>query len=140
MSAKNVVAIAPKAPKAKPAFVTAIRSFWKARQALTESLKGATAQDVVLAVAEVTGCAVKKSTSAKAATEWVLDSAHANYEGAKSLRRDVNISLAGEVSRGKKQHAANKVATPEKVLEAYLSLDTKARATFRRMAKLSIAK
>lgn len=140
MATKNVVAIAPKAPKAKPAHVTAIRSFSNSRQALTESLKGATAQDVVLAVAEVTGCAIKKATSAKAATEWVLDSDHANYEGAKSLRRDVNNSLEGKASRGKTQHAANKVATPEKVLEAYLALDTKARATFRKLAKLSIAK
>jgi hypothetical protein len=151
MSAKNVVAIAP---KAKPAFVTAMRVFdvekKKLREAnetacaaLAKALKGATAQDIVLAVAVVTGCAVKKATGARAATPWVLDRDHANYEGTKTLSRDVRNALAGKASRGKTQtaaKAASKVATPEKVLEAYLSLDTKARATFRKMAKLAIVK
>lgn len=152
MSAKNVVALAP---KAKPAFVTAMRAFNAEKQklrkanetacaALAKALKGATAQDVVLAIAEATGCAVKKATGARAATPWVLDGKHVNYEGAKTLSRDVRGALAGKPSRGKTQHAAkkaaNKVATPEKVFEAYLELDAKARAAFRKMAKLVVAK
>jgi len=151
MSAKNVVAIAP---KAKAAFVTAVRVFHaekqkirkaeeSARAALVKALKGATAQDVVLTVAEVAGCAVKKSTSAKANTPWVLDNGDANYENAKTLSRDVRLALAGKATRSQTQaakKAANTVVTPEKVFEAYRELDSKGRAAFRKLAKLAVAK
>lgn len=139
MTKQTVVALAP---VAKPEFVKAIATFSKARTALAEALKGAERQDVVAAVGKVTGCALKQAVGGKALTPWVLDSAHANYEGAKTLLRDVLAQLKGEVSRGTRQgrKAANKVVKVEDVVSMYLELDAKGRAAFRKLAKLQIAK
>ena len=102
--AKTITTIA--APKANPAHVSGIRAFDQSRTELAKSLKGATAQQVVLAVAEVKGCPVKHTTHHRANTEWVLDDSHAEYQGAKTLLRDVNDVLSGKVTRSEKQAAA----------------------------------
>lgn len=137
----NVVALAP---VAKPEFVKAIATFAKARTTLAAALEGADRQDVVAAVGAVTKCPLKPAVGGKALTAWVLDSKHTNYEGAKTLLRDVVALMKGDVSRGTKQgrakKAANKVVKPEDVVSMYLELDAKGRAAFRKLAKLQIAK
>jgi len=136
-----VVAIAP---VAKPEFVKAIAAFAKARTTLAAALTGADRQDVVAAVGAVTKCPLKPAVGGKALTAWVLDSKHTNYEGAKTLLRDVVALMKGEESRGKKQaaakKAANKVVKVEDVVALYKALDAKGRAAFRKQAGLAVAK
>jgi hypothetical protein len=134
---KTIATIA--APKAVPAHVSGIRAFDQSRTELAKSLKGATAQQVVLAVAEVKGCPVKRSTSARANTEWILDNAHAKYEGAKTLLRDVNDVLSGQVTRGKKQADAKAEVAKAADTDAAAALFKALERIVAGRAKLSVA-
>jgi hypothetical protein len=138
--AKTITTIA--APKAVQAHVAALRTFWKAREKFVAALTNATDLQLVLAVSEVTGCAVKHSTHHLAKTEWVLDSEHAEYEGAKTMLRDIRNVLSGHMTRGEQQVAnaadADDAANLFKALERVVAGRAKlSAADRRRFAKLA---
>ena len=138
--AKTITTIV--APKAVPAHVAALRTFWKAKQKFIESLKDATDLQLVLAVSEVTGCAVKHSTHHLAKTEWVLDNEHAEYEGAKTMLRDIRNILSGHMTRGEQQvakaadadDAANLLKALERVVKGRAKLSAADRRRFGKLA------
>jgi hypothetical protein len=98
--------VATVAPKAERSHVTALKTFWKAKERFIAALQGATALQLVLAVSEVTGCAVKHTTHHLAKTEWILDDTHAEFQGAKTMMRDIRGRLSGQMTRSEKQAAA----------------------------------
>lgn len=150
-------AVAPAAaiqPASWEKYYDAIVAFFDGKKALSKTLaaalKGAKYDDVVRCVAKMHKVPVKPSTHFKvveAGGSVTVDRDHKNAESARKDITDVLAVMNGGKTRSEKQgernkvkKAANKVATPEKVFEAYLELDAKARAAFRKMAKLVVAK
>ena len=138
--AKTITTIA--APKAERSHVTALKTFWKAKEKFIAALQGATDLQLVLAVSEVTGCAVKHSTHHLAKTEWVLDNDHAEYEGAKTMLRDIRNILSGHMTRGEQQvakaadadDAANLLKALERVVKGRAKLSAADRRRFGKLA------
>ena len=71
-------------------------------QALAEAISPCdpSLQELIFLVSEITGCPVKPSDHHSAKARWILDHSDQNYEGAKTLLRDLSSRLVGKAGRG----------------------------------------